>query len=84
MFWICFFYKPKEAFEECDIYEWSKRREIEEGGDINAAVKEKERHSDKVIKNFKIKISDSSYKHFLNSWVYKTMKGDTLSSLYCS
>lgn len=37
------FYKPKEAFEECDIYKWSKCGEIQEGGDVNTAVKEKEK-----------------------------------------
>lgn len=47
---MIFFYKPKEAFEECDIYEWSKRREVEEGGDVNTAVKDKEKQGVKESK----------------------------------
>lgn len=44
------FYKPKEAFEECDIYEWSKRREIQEGGYVNTAVKDKKKRGVKESK----------------------------------
>lgn len=30
-------YKPKETLEECDINEWCKGREVQEGGDIHTA-----------------------------------------------
>lgn len=31
-------YKPKEAFEERQINEWRKGREVQESGDVNKAV----------------------------------------------
>lgn len=66
------FYKPKEAFEECDIYEWSKRREIQEGCDVNTAVKEKVKHGEN-------KDSDHPKNNSFWSQVHKTRKDVTMT-----
>lgn len=45
-------YIPKKAFEECDVNEWSKGGEVQEGGDIHTAGSEKTKQSHTVYRAY--------------------------------